>query len=162
MTLLFDPFAPLFELSREFNRSTHVRSFVPAADVVMTGEDVTVVLDVPGFGPNDLEIELVNDVLTIRGERPVPYSAEDDRRTWQRLERGFGAFERTLRMPKGLDGDGISADMSDGVLTLHIPVVTPKPRRIEISPSQGAQPAIEHDDTGHERGEQRELAGATA
>ena len=162
MTLLFDPFAPLFELSREFDRSRYVRSFVPAADVVMTGEDVTVVMDLPGFGPGDLEVELVNDVLTIRGERPVPYSPEDDGRTWQRLERGFGRFERTLRMPKGLDADGITADMADGVLTLHIPVVTPKPRRIEISAAHGAQPALERDNADHEQSKERELAGATA
>jgi HSP20 family molecular chaperone IbpA len=63
MTLLFEPFAPLFELSRQV-AGDGVRSFVPAADVVVTDDDVTVVMDVPGLKADDVTIELREDVLT--------------------------------------------------------------------------------------------------
>ena len=66
----------------------------------MTDDDVTVVMDVPGFKADDLQIELVFNVLTIRGERSFPYETKDDdgKRVWQWLERGFGRFERILNV----------------------------------------------------------------
>ena len=166
MPFLFEPFAPLVELSREMNRAlaangAAIRSFVPAADVIVTQDEVTVTMDVPGLEVDDLSIELEGDTLTVRGERPFPYAGgEDDGRTLKRLERGFGAFARVLRVPSGLDADAITASMADGVLTLHIPVPEArKPRRIEIS-SSGAQPALEQGTTDAEQ--EREPAGAAA
>jgi HSP20 family protein len=98
-------------------------------------------------------------VLTVKGERAFPFATETDgdQRAWQRIERGFGSFERVLRLPAGLDPDAITASMSDGVLTLHIPKPEErKPRRIEIATGQKAA-TIERTATG-----QRELAGSTA
>ena len=161
MTLLFEPFAPLFELTRS-NRTTPAsapRAFLPAADVLLTDDDVVITMDVPGLTADDVHIELVDDVLTVRGERALPYANEGDgaRKVWQRIERGFGSFERTIRVPKGLDPDTINAALVNGVLTLHVPrPEARKPRRIEIT-AAGAQPAIEG--TSHE---ERELAGAAA
>lgn len=164
MTLMSDPFATMFELSREFDRllsrNGSMRSFVPAADVVVSDEAVDVFMDVPGFGVDDLEIELVDDVLTVRGERKYPYHVDGDQKVWQRLERGFGKFERTLRVPGGLDPDGITADMDAGVLTLHIAKPeAKKPRRIQIG--AGNQRAIEQESDATPS-EDRELARATA
>ena len=164
MALLFEPFAPLFELSREVDRrlasGLAAPSFVPATDVVVTHDDVRVVMDVPGLKVEDLTIELQNDVLTVRGERPFPTVPEDEQsegRVWQRLERGFGKFERVLSVPHGLDADQITASMADGVLTLHIPKPeVRRPRRIEITTGRQAQ-ALDQS-----AGEQRELAGSTA
>src|SRR3954449_8727888 len=144
---LFQQFAPLFER----------RPFVPAADVIVTDDDVTVVMDVPGFTPDDLDIELIDDVLTVRGERALPYASGDGHRAWQRLERGFGRFERVIRVPQGLDPDTVAASMADGVLTLLIPKPEArKPRRIEIGLGGGTQPQQIEETT-----EERELAGAT-
>src|SRR3954454_3276396 len=134
MTLLFEP---LF--------GGTPRAFVPAADLVVTDDDVTVVMDVPGFRHDDLTIELLGDVLTVRGERSVPYEpAAEGRRTWHRLERGFGRFERSIQVPKGLDPDRIDASLTDGVLTLQLPKPEAiKPRRITIAPAvQEAMRAI--------------------
>lgn len=146
--LLFEPFAPLFELSRELDRlasGAHARSFVPAADVAMTDDEVTVVMDLPGLEPGDLDVELVDDVLTIRGERTMPDGdGQDGDRAWQRIERGFGRFERALHMPKDIDAERIAADMTDGVLTLRVPVVKTKPRRIQISAHDG-RPELERE-----------------
>ena len=79
MPFLFEPFAPLVELSRDMNRALAgngavVRSFVPAADVIVTQDEVTVTMDVPGLKVDDLSIELQGDTLTVRGERPFPYA----------------------------------------------------------------------------------------
>jgi HSP20 family protein len=66
----------------------------------------------------------------VRGERPYPYG---DGASAKRVERGFGAFERTLRVTDGLDPDRIEATMQDGVLTLRLPKSEArKPRRIEV------------------------------
>jgi HSP20 family protein len=149
MTSLLHSFAELFGPN-----GTVYRSFVPAADVVVTDDDVTVIMDVPGLKVDDVTIELIGDTLTVRGERAYPYG-DDEGRTWQRVERGFGKFERVLRVPAGLDPEQISASMADGVLTLHIPKPeSRKPRRIEITTN--GRPALEQNT------DERELAGAAA
>lgn len=150
MTTLFEPFAPLFELSREMERllgsdGVASRPFVPAADVVVTDDDVTVAMDVPGLKADDVSIELDGDMLTVRGERKPAFASakDDDSRSRQRIERGYGRFERVLRLPKGLDPDAIEGSMADGVLTLRIPLPEAhKPRRIEIA-SADAPPALD-------------------
>ena len=155
MTMFLEPFAPLFELSRQF--AGEPRTFVPAADVVVTDDDVTVVMDLPGLKAEDVSIELREDVLTVKGERAFPYESDGERRGWLRVERGFGKFERVLRVPGGLDADAVTASMDDGVLTLHIPKPEArKPRRIEIASGHKTE-TIEGTAT-----EQRELAGATS
>ena len=158
---LFEPFAPLFELSRDvdrlFGNGRVVPSFVPAADVVVTDDDVTVLMDVPGLKADDVDIQLVDDVLTVTGERALPAATQDEQAgVWQRIERGFGKFQRVLRVPRGLDAEQITAEMADGVLTLHIPKPeVQRPRRIEIA--TGAPAAIQEN-----AGAQRELSGAAA
>jgi HSP20 family protein len=166
MTTLLEPFSPLFEFSRELDRMfsrSELRSYMPAADVVVTDDDVKVYMDVPGLSVDDVEIELVDDVLTIRGERAYPYATEQGgERVWQRLERGFGKFERTLRLPKGLDGDKIEASIDNGVLVLGLPKPEQhKPRRIQIT-TGAAHQALGEGDSGEVMAEDRETVGATA
>jgi HSP20 family protein len=79
---------------------------VPApADVLVDEEGVTVYMDVPGVPRDHLDIELENDTLTVRGERPYPYG--DGMATTRRIERSFGPFERSLRGPRGLHPDTV-------------------------------------------------------
>ena len=74
MTALVEPFAPWLRDSNRFvDSETRVTRFVPAADVLVTDDGATVHMDVPGVERDALEIELENDVLTVRGERPYPY-----------------------------------------------------------------------------------------
>jgi HSP20 family protein len=168
MTLLFERFAPLFEMSREMDRllangTRQLGTYMPPADVIGSEEHVTVTMDLPGFTSSDIDVELVDDVLTVRGERAFPYGdAKREGRSWQRLERGFGTFERVLRVPHGLDPDAIEASLVDGVLTLHIPMPeSRKPRKVAIGGGI-TQPAIESSPTEKGKVEERELAGATA
>jgi HSP20 family protein len=160
---LFDQFDSLFDLTRDRLLSGNGlgRAFVPAADLVVSDEEVTVYMDVPGLRPEDLDIQLVDDVLTVTGERTYPFAIAEKNGNgdgrWYRVERGYGKFQRMLQVPKGLDPERITASIIDGVLTLNIPQPeTRKPRRIQIT---GGQKTIEG--TAETSG-QRELAGAAA
>lgn len=151
--MLTERFAPLFELQRDLNRflAPGGAGFVPPADVLASEDEVVVHMDVPGLSTDNLEIELDNDVLTVRGERSYPYGGDAEGAggyAWQLVERSFGKFERSIRMPAGLDPDAIEAGVADGVLTLRVQKPeTLKPRRIPI---------------GAAANEQRELEGAAA
>jgi len=173
MTMLLEPFGSLFETPRQRRlRADRSRTFFPAADLVASEEEVTLVMDVPGFKSEDLEIELSDGILRIRGERRYPYASEHGGRSIHRLERGYGRFERTLQVPKDVDPNALTAAIEDGVLTLRIPVPEArKPHRIDIRSGE-AQRVIDaewsteggHQDSGEsdeERGD-RELAGAGA
>ena len=131
MSTLVEPTTPWLRDSNRFvNRETRVDPFVRPADVIADDDGVTVHMDVPGIPRDRLDVELVNDIVTVRGERPYPYG---DDASVKRVERGFGAFERTLRVTDGLDPDRIDAAMQDGVLTLRLPKPEArKPRRIEV------------------------------
>ncbi|HEY4428549.1 MAG TPA: Hsp20/alpha crystallin family protein [Solirubrobacteraceae bacterium] len=137
--MLIEPLAPWL---RDVNRSGAVpmpAMYTPPADVLVKDDEVKVEMDVPGVSADDLEIELENDVLTIRGERRFPYDNEQDDRAWRRVERRFGRFERVLRVPRGLDPNAIDAELHHGVLTVRIPrPEPPQPRRIEIRHDAGA------------------------
>ena len=132
--LSFDAFAPLFEMQRTLDRlstGTAPATFLPPADITVTDEAVTVVLDVPGVKADDLDIQLQGDVLTIRGERPWPYQAVDG--GVRRVERGFGKFERSLRVPAGLNANAIGAALEEGVLRLTLPKPEQqRPHRIAV------------------------------
>jgi HSP20 family protein len=133
MAMLWEPVAPWL---RDLNRlmTSDGATFVPPADVLVTDDGVQVYMDVPGLRPEDLEIELQNDVLTVRGERPWPYGEGDA--AWRRIERGFGRFERSLRVPAGLSPDQVEASIRDGVLALWIPKPESlKPRRVQVDAS---------------------------
>ncbi len=123
---------PLYELQRDFNRLAGggARGFVPPADLLETDDEVLLYMDVPGLDADSLEIELENNVLTVRGERRPP----EDARNWQRLERGFGRFERSVHVRSGLEAENIEASVADGVLTLRLRKPERlKPRRVEIT-----------------------------
>jgi HSP20 family protein len=117
-------------------------SFYPAVDLIASEEDVTLVMDVPGLKDEDLQIELCDGMLRIVGERRHPSASERTGRT-HHLERGYGRFERVLRVPKDVDPSSLTASIEDGVLTVRIPMPEArKPHRIEICSGE-AKRAIE-------------------
>jgi HSP20 family protein len=127
-------FAPwLRDLNRFVAGENAPAAFIPPADVIVSENGVNVYMDVPGLRADDLEIELENDTLSVRGERRFPYEGNGEQRVWRHIERRFGRFERSLRVPGGLDPDSVQASMADGVLTLSIPrSESQKPRRVQI------------------------------
>jgi HSP20 family protein len=152
MATMLQPIAPwMRDLSRFMNTPGAASAFLPPADVIVGENGVTVYMDVPGIPAGELDIELENDMLTVRGERRPPWENLDG--CTARIERSFGAFERTLRVTDGLDPDAIQAAMSDGVLTLQLPKpAEAQPRRIQIRQGAGAP--------GQAQGGTAESAGA--
>ncbi|HEX2125231.1 MAG TPA: Hsp20/alpha crystallin family protein, partial [Thermoleophilaceae bacterium] len=85
---------------------------------------------------DDVSIEVQDGTLSISGERKAEH--EQRERGWYRIERSFGSFSRSLTLPEGVNPDGIKAEFRDGVLEVRIPKPEErKPRRIEISASNG-------------------------
>jgi HSP20 family protein len=134
MATMVEPFAPwMRDLSRFLATPGGGSAFLPPADVLVSEDGVMVYMDVPGLHADNLEIELEQDMLTVRGERRPPWESLDG--ISARIERTFGSFERTLRVTQGLDPDAIEASLDAGVLQLRLPKPQEhQPRKIEIKP----------------------------
>src|SRR3954471_24304291 len=116
MTLVFDPFTPLF---------ARAGAFAAPADVIVGENDLLLTMDLPGMTADDLEIELLDGYLSVRGERRRPEVGEG--KAFAHSERPFGRFERRFRVPDGVDPNSILARMDNGVLSL----IVPKPERLK-------------------------------
>ena len=104
-----------------------------AVDIVERDKDFLVAAELPGMSEKDVELKLANDLLTIKGEEK-----EEKREGYHLSERRDGSFERSFRVPEGVDTDKIEANFNKGVLTVILPK---KPeamkaaRTIDIKPS---------------------------
>lgn len=109
-----------------------------ALDVAETEEDFLVKASAPGVNPDDIEITLSDNVLSIKGELKSDETIEE---TQYRLrERRYGSFERSVTLSVPVNADEIEATYEHGVLTLHIPKAEEvKPRRISIKHLNGKQ-----------------------
>lgn len=163
-TMLLDPFATWLDPGRRSMSDPGPRAFAPPTDLLSGERDVKVVMDVPGLTVGDLEIELIDGKLAIRGERRYPYHEHEDSHELNRLERGFGRFERTLRVPRDVDPTAIEASIDAGVLTLSIPLPDSRmPHRIEVrGPRAEAIDVGDGERTDGEGAGTRELAGSAA
>ena len=137
---------PFRELSSIFNTlpttqaARPLRRWLPAMDLVESGDHFVLTADLPGLTEADVNIELEDRVLTISGERKS--ASESTEKGYRRIERAYGSFRRSLTLPEGVDADAVTAKFADGVLEVSIPKpVQSKPRKIAIG--GGAQPAIE-------------------
>lgn len=107
-------------------------NFAPALDLSETPESYVVEASVPGLKPEDLDITIENNVLTIKGE--TRQSAEDKNRNYHRVERRYGSFQRSIGLPTSVKADAVNATLEHGVLRLDIPKAEEvKPRRISVS-----------------------------
>ena len=139
MNRLFDT---VFDAPSGSSRGT-LRRWVPAMDLVESGDHFVLRADLPGMSEEDIEIELEDGTLTVSGERKAEHDEHHD--GFHRVERSFGAFSRSLTLPKGVDADAVAASFDRGVLEIRIPKPEArKPRRISIS--RAGQETIE----GHE------------
>jgi HSP20 family protein len=119
-----------------------LRRWVPAMDLVETGEDFVLRADLPGVSENDVNIELEDNVLTISGQRKAEH--EERKEGYYRVERASGSFSRSLTLPDGVDPDRVRASFDKGVLEVHIPKPEQrKPRKVTISAGGKAPNTIE-------------------
>jgi HSP20 family protein len=108
--------------------------WAPAVDLEETADKVTIKAEVPGITPKDIDISLSGDILTLKGEKKA--AREEKGKNFHLVERSYGSFSRTLRLPAAVDADKIEATYKDGILTITCPkkeVV--KPKAIEIKPA---------------------------
>jgi HSP20 family protein len=91
----------------------------PAIDMYQTDIDVVVMASLPGIKADEVQINVTNDVLTIRGE--TKYEEEKNDKSWHIREHRWGAFERSVRLPIGVMSDKAKADFENGILTITLP-----------------------------------------
>ncbi len=100
-------------------------------DVFESRDSVKIVAELPGVKTEDVKLSLENNVLTIRGEKKQ--EAEERNERVHRYERSYGSFERAFVLPSTVDGDKITADYSNGVLTVAVPKAErSRPREIPV------------------------------
>jgi HSP20 family protein len=101
-------------------------------DIFDTEEAIVLRAELPGLGPDDIDIEIDDNVLTLKGERRFQETVDEGR--FYRLERAYGHFQRSVTLPQGVKADEISADVDNGVLTVRVPKADEvKPRKIAIA-----------------------------
>ena len=127
-------FNELFDRSQESN----LTSWAPAVDIFENEHELVVKADLPDVKPEELDIRVENNILTIRGERK--FEKKVDEKNYLRLERSYGSFARSFALANTVNSEAIKADYKDGVLTLTIPKrEEAKPKQIKVS--VGAQAA---------------------
>jgi len=100
-------------------------------DMYQTTDDVVVKAVVPGFRPDQVQINITGDVLTIRGE--VNQEEDQKDKAWHIREHRFGSFERSVALPVNVVSDKATAEFENGVLTITLPKADEvKPKTITI------------------------------
>jgi HSP20 family protein len=134
-------FSTFFEGPATGGPNASPRRWVPAMDLVETEDQFVLRADLPGLTDADVDVSLEDNVLTVSGERKAEH--EEKGEGFYRVERASGSFSRSLTLPKGVDGDAITARFDNGVLEVRIPKPqADKPRKVQIQ--VGDQPdAIE-------------------
>ncbi len=91
----------------------------PKVDIAETKDAFTVKAEVPGIEPKDIQVTLENGVLMLRGEKRQEKEEKDER--YYRVERSYGSFARSLRLPANVDGTKVNASFKHGLLTVMLP-----------------------------------------
>jgi len=136
---LRDAMDRLFEGSvvRPSRYFTEVEEGVLPLDVVQTNDNVVVKASMAGFKPEEVDISLVGDTLTIKGEHQE--ETEEKEGDYLLKERRYGNFSRSVRLPVEVQGDKADAAFENGVLTLTLPKAEEvKPKQIKVK----AKPAL--------------------
>ena len=136
-----DLFHPLLEEffgpSMEGNRVANLMR-APAADVVETENEIRVIVEMPGIRADDVNVDIENNVLTIKGEKQEQRQEGDERSTWHLSERRYGSFSRSFVLPRDVDQEGIRAAFENGILSVTVPKSErARRRRIEVSADGG-------------------------
>ena len=120
MNRLFDEFfeGP-FGLSPFSGESSFMGDFAPRLDISETDKDVVISAELPGLEPDDINLSLERNALTIRGEKRAEKEEQDKR--YYRVERSYGSFHRSIPLPDEVDQDKIDATFKRGVLKVKLP-----------------------------------------
>jgi len=103
----------------------------PALDVYQTDKDVVVKASLPGIKPEEVDISVTGDVLTIKGEHKE--EEEEKKADYFRKERRYGAFRRSMTLPVSVKAEKADANFENGVLTITLPKTEEaKPKQIKV------------------------------
>ncbi len=91
---------------------------LPRTDLADSEKEVTVTMELPGVDPKDVDISVTGDLLTVRGEKKA--ETEEKKKDYHYVERQFGTFQRTVRLPSTIDPEKVDATFKNGVLTIRI------------------------------------------
>ena len=119
MDRLFDDFFRGIAPWRTGNLESPLSSFVPDTDVRETDKEVRVSAELPGMDEKDIEVELTDGGLTIRGEKKDEREGKEN--GYHALERSYGSFCRTVSLPADVEADKATAEFKKGVLTVIVP-----------------------------------------
>ncbi|MEQ8834201.1 MAG: Hsp20/alpha crystallin family protein [Miltoncostaeaceae bacterium] len=142
----FDPFREITTLREDMNRlfsrtlgdaPEAASTWSPAVDIFDAPEAIVLKAELPGLDAGDIQIEVDDNVLTLRGERRFEDRVEEGR--YHRVERAYGAFQRTITLPQNVRADAITANVERGVLEVRVPKAEEaRPRKIEVQASGAA------------------------
>lgn len=93
--------------------------WIPAVDIAEHENEYLVKLELPGVNKDDVKITMQNNILSVRGEKKKEKDSKGS--DYHRVERSYGAFQRTFTLPSTVKADKIDASYSDGILTIVLP-----------------------------------------
>ncbi|OQY27345.1 MAG: heat-shock protein [Candidatus Cloacimonetes bacterium 4572_55] len=138
---IWDPFREMEELLDRYSRSSRkslaksddktfeVGDWMPVVDIDETDDAFLVKAELPGVKKNDVNVNIENGVLTIRGEKKT--ETEDKKR--HRVECAYGSFVRSFSLPQAIKAEKVEAEYKNGILNLTIPKSEEaKPKQIEV------------------------------
>eukprot|EP00056_Hartaetosiga_gracilis_P011455 m.174314 g.174314 ORF g.174314 m.174314 type:complete len:139 (+) comp13504_c1_seq5:246-662(+) len=105
-------------------RQQNQQTMLGSCDIVETDTSHIFKLDTPGMTDKDVQIDVHDNVLSISGERKSEFEEDDDK--VHRVERHYGSFKRSFRLPEGTDPSGIVAEFEGGVLSVTVPKPDPQ------------------------------------
>lgn len=140
----YSPLREMFQLQNEMNRlfsgfqqapqeELLTSAWSPQVDIYEDAEGIRLHADLPGVNQKDLDLQVDNGMLTVRGERKL--QNEDKKENYHRIERYHGSFTRSFMLPDYADTERVEARFKDGVLEVSIPKKAekkPKQIRVEI------------------------------
>jgi len=138
----FQPFRGVSSLQDQINRLFNdsferssnegsLTAWAPAVDIFETEHSLVVKADLPDIKPEELDIRVENNILTICGERKFEKKVNES--NYLRVERSYGSFARSFSLASTVNTEAIQADYKDGVLTLSIPKrEEAKPKQIKV------------------------------
>jgi len=140
----YNPFADLDEfpgirlfqdtLNRFMTEPNTTRPWAPAVDIFETDNELVLKADLPDVSMKDIDIQLENGTLTLKGERK--FEKDEKNKGFHRMERSYGSFVRYFTVPETVDTEHVKADYNTGVLTVTLPkkeIAKPKSIKVQVS-----------------------------
>jgi HSP20 family protein len=112
-------------------------NFIPPVDVYEDAQQLVLKLEVPGIKQEDLDVQVENQTLTVKGERK--FEKDEKEENFHRIERRYGSFARTFTLPQTVDAGSVKANYEQGVLTISLAKKeAAKPKQVKVEIGTGA------------------------